>query len=168
MNKKTFIYVLFPLIGVTIVLLGFFALNQGIFGLLALNQDDSQAQKIIVDDLIDGSYYQNAPRDPLSISSIELNNDILNAKVSFSGGCKGHNFALIASRGFMESDPVQINVLLSHDAHNDLCEAWITEDLAFDLSPLKEAWQQAYQQTSGTIIIHLEGGEESISLTYDF
>ena len=156
------------LIGGIIVLMGLFALSQDILTLIALNQDDNQAQKIIIDDLIDGSYYQNAPRDPLSISSIELNNDILNAKVSFSGGCKGHDFALIASRGFMESDPVQINVLLSHDAHNDLCEAWITEDLAFDLSPLKEAWQQAYQQTSGTIIIHLEGGEESISLTYDF
>ncbi|MFX0063123.1 MAG: hypothetical protein ACFFC7_13175 [Candidatus Hermodarchaeota archaeon] len=165
--KTSFIYVLFPLIGVTIVLLGLFALNQDIFGLIALNQDDNQAQKIIIDNII-GSYYQIAPRDPLSINSIELNNDILKVKVSFGGGCKDHSFALIASRGFMESDPVQVNVLLSHDASNDLCEALITQDLAFDLSPLKEAWQQAYQQTSGTIIIHLEGGEESISLTYDF
>ncbi|MFX1536891.1 MAG: hypothetical protein ACFFDI_21955 [Promethearchaeota archaeon] len=153
------------LIGGIIVLMGLFALSQDILTLIALNQDDNQAQKIIIDNVI-GFYYQNAPRDPLSINSIELNNDILKVKVSFGGGCKEHNFALIASRGFMESDPVQVNVLLSHNANNDVCEALITQDLAFDLSPLKEAWQQVYQQTSGTITIHLEGSSEQLQYTF--
>ena len=38
----------------------------------------------------------------------------------------------------------------------------INEELNYNLTPLKNAWQQAYQNNSGTIIIWLEGFSESI------
>ena len=40
--------------------------------------------------------------------------------------------------GGPESDPVELNVFLAHDAHNDPCEAYPTERYAFDLPPLKK------------------------------
>ena len=57
-------------------------------------------------------------------------------------------------------------VLLSHEDNDDPCEAWITEEMVFNLLPLKKAWQEQYNEMSGTIIINLEGWEEQI--TYDF
>lgn len=115
--------------------------------------------------ILNDSYYQNASRDEYVFDSIEINYDMLTINVSYGGGCEEHKFSLIASSSFKESDPVQIDVVLSHNANNDTCEAWITEELAFDLSLLKEAWKQLYGE-SGTIIINLEGFDESIS--YEF
>lgn len=66
----------------------------------------------------------------------------------------------------MESYPVQVNVLLSHEDNDDPCDAWITEEMAFNLSPLKKAWQEQYNKISGKILINLQGWEEQI--IYDF
>ena len=106
-------------------------------------------------------------RDPTThINEIRIEGDLLQLTVSYSGGCEEHVFELIGTKNFMESEPVQVNIRLSHNANNDPCDALITEELIFNLSPLKEAWQDAYQQESGTIIINLEGFDESIS--YEF
>ncbi len=58
-----------------------------------------------------------------------------------------------------------VSYFISFD-NDDPCDGICAEELAFDLSPLKEKWQEAYQQNSGTIIIWLEGMEASIS--YEF
>lgn len=57
---------------------------------------------------------------------------------------------------FLESLPVKADVLLTHNANNDLCEALILQELKFDLSPLKEEYQTSYSdETNGSIIIRL-------------
>lgn len=169
-NKKNAIY---GLVMVAIIMTG------AVIGARVLSLDKPTMNNKIKDDnpnsdvstptdliIVDENYYQEAPRDPNTINSVELEEDILKLSVSYGGGCKEHEFALIITNNFMESNPVQINVLLSHNANDDLCEAYLTEELLFDLTPLKETWQQTYQQESGTIIIWLDGLEESI--VYDF
>jgi hypothetical protein len=52
----------------------------------------------------------------------------------------------------MESDPVQSESLLSH-VTEDTCEALVTEELTFDLLPLREFYQRIYGQGSGSISI---------------
>ena len=113
------------------------------------------------DIIIDDSYYQNASRDPVTINNVKNCDNILHVNVSYSGGCKEHEFQLIAS-SFMESEPVQVNVLLSHEDNDDLCDMWITENLGFNLLPLKKSWQHSSQEKSGTIVMNIEGWEESI------
>jgi len=113
------------------------------------------------DIIIDDSYYQNASRDPVTINDVKNYNNILHVNVSYGGGCEEHEFQLIAS-SFMESEPVQVNVLLSHEDNDDPCDAWITENLSFNLLPLKKAWQHSYQEKSGTIVMNIEGWEEPI------
>ena len=111
--------------------------------------------------IIDDSYYQNAPRNPVTINNMKLYKNILHLNVSYGGGCEKHEFLLIAS-SFMESEPVQVNVLLSHEDNDDPCDMWITENLDFNLLPLKKSWQHLYQQKSGTIVMNVEGWEQSI------
>jgi len=110
--------------------------------------------------------YQNAPRDPYTIENVDLKFDTLILNITYGGGCKTHEFALITTATFIESNPVQVNILLSHNANNDKCLALFYETMAFNLLALKKSWQEAYKETSGTIIIHLEGVEEPI--TYQF
>ncbi len=118
-----------------------------------------------MDIIIDDNDYKNAARDPFVFNNVTLNSNLLFLNVSYSGGCKEHIFRLIAS-SFMESYPVQVNVVLSHKDNDDPCDAWITEELIFNLLPLKNTYQKQYMETSGKIILNLEGWEKSI--TYEF
>ena len=125
------------------------------------NNNDSQ-KSIVLDDAL----FQSAPRDTsTNIITIKLEDGLLQINVTFSGGCEKHVFDLIGMTSFMESNPVQVNVVLSHN-NTDPCDSIVNESLTFDLSPLKELWQQYYHSDSGTIIIWFEGWEESI--LYEF
>jgi hypothetical protein len=141
-----------------IIALGFTSVT--VSGSLLLNQLGNQNhQQIILNDVS----FQNASRDLFSIESILIDGDIMRIKVAYSGGMKEHDFNLIGG-AFMESYPVQIIVVLSHDANGDVGEKLITENLTFDLSPLKQTYQQSYPEMSKKIVIHIEGE----MLTYSF
>ena len=59
--------------------------------------------------------------------------------------------------------PVEDYCEVEHpDGNGDACEAYPMEQLQFDLSDLKEAWQEAYKQDSGTIHINLEGWDKPV------
>ena len=111
--------------------------------------------------IIDDSYYQDTPKDPFTINKVRLFKNILYFDISYGGGCMEHDFQLIAS-SFMESEPVQINVLLSHEDNDDPCDMWITENLGFDLSSLKKSWQYQYQEKSGEITINIQDWSDLI------
>lgn len=105
--------------------------------------------------------------DAYTINAATLEGDTLRVNVSYSGGCETHAFTLVAEQRFLESFPVQLRVSLAHNANGDTCEAWITEDYHFDLTPIKEAYQKGYQKDTGTIVLRLKDAPPS-DLTYDF
>ena len=117
----------------------------------------SSTQNIIIDDLL----YQNAPRDPVTMNNIKLVKNSLYMNISYGGGCEEHEFTLIATT-FMESEPVQVNIILSHEDNDDPCDMWINENHSYNLLPLKKSWQLSYQAKSGSIVINIEGWNESI------
>ncbi|NIP43704.1 MAG: hypothetical protein GWO41_13230 [candidate division Zixibacteria bacterium] len=101
---------------------------------------------------IDTVHFSEMPPSDLMVDAFELkdasiNGDILTLTVSYSGGCKDHDFTLyMAPPAFMESYPVQANIYLEHQAYNDMCEAYITEDLQFNLRPIAEKYFLEYDQ----------------------
>jgi hypothetical protein len=121
----------------------------------------SSHQDIIIDDLL----YQSASRDPITINNIQLIVDVIRFNISYGGGCKEHKFQLI-STSFMESYPVQVNIILSHEDNEDPCDMWITETLTFNLLPLKELYKKSYYEKSGTIIMNIDEWNEP--LNYEF
>ena len=116
--------------------------------------------------IIDEYQYQNASRDPNDIKEFVLEGDILRLFVRYGGGCEEHDFALIGLGDWMNTNPVTTHMMLSHNAHGDMCKVYCGIDLFYDLSPLKDAWQQNFNKDSGTIIINIVGFEEPI--TYEF
>lgn len=107
-----------------------------------------------------------APTDGLQISTVAFMGDTLLVDVSYGGGCEEHDFGLCWDGSFAESDPVQIQAFISHDGHDDPCDALPSEQLAFDLVPLKQAWQDGYQSEHGSIEIHLAGWMDQILYSF--
>src|SRR5262245_21017429 len=77
--------------------------------------DTRTGQVIITQDASDPRW----PTDPVSINAAEVKGDSLWMTVSFSGGCRGHTFLLLADAAWMESYPVQTGVRLAHESNND-------------------------------------------------
>ncbi|MCG9129501.1 hypothetical protein JT359_18080 [Candidatus Poribacteria bacterium] len=105
--------------------------------------------------------------DPFKLNSAMIQDDLLKVSVSYSGGCKSHEFTLVASDEFLESDPVQLMASIVHDDNDDSCEAYPTEDYYFDLTPIKTMYQKAYRQDAGTIVINLKDNTDG-DLVYKF
>ena len=104
--------------------------------------------------------------DRYVLNVAKVTNDTLTLNVSYGGGCQTHQFTLVASDSFMESFPVQLRISLAHNANNDLCRAWLTENYHFDLTPIKTMYQEAYRQEAGTIILRLKDAPGE--LIYEF
>ena len=105
--------------------------------------------------------------DAYALNSATITDDLLNISASYSGGCKEHQFTLVVSEEFLESFPVQLHVSIAHDANNDKCEAYLTENYRFDLTPIKTMYQNAYRQEAGTIILRLKDAPDG-DLVYEF
>lgn len=75
--------------------------------------------------------------DPFKMDSAYLDDDWLMIRVSYSGGCRDHEFKLwrLPPNAL---DPPPVELALSHEANGDMCEAYITRWLVFSLVPLRE------------------------------
>ncbi len=87
--------------------------------------------------VISADEYQSAPNDHLTINSLELNKDCLTINFS-SGGCSGDTWELklIDAEVILLSIPPQRSLRLSLK-NEELCEAYITKEIAFDISKLQ-------------------------------
>ena len=90
--------------------------------------------------------------DDYVLNAVAIVGDALMLNVSYGGGCSMHRFTLVASETFMESSPVQLAVLLAHDANGDACKAWLTEDYRFDLRVIRDRYREAYGRGPGEVV----------------
>lgn len=105
-------------------------------------------------------------RDPVEIGNSLVRDDELVVEVTYGGGCREHEFTMVFSDTFLESDPVQSVALLAHDAGGDTCEALIAVTLVADLRALRNLWRRSYQAESGTIVIRTDLDHPGVR--YDF
>ena len=105
------------------------------------------------------------PQDALTIEDAVINENMLTLTVRYGGGCGFVRFELFGDGMFMESNPVQANILLSFK-DEDSCKALRTTELEFDLSKLATLYRTHYQTTAGTIILRLRDFSDPV--TYSF
>ena len=120
------------------------------------------------DIIIDKDLHVDAHRDPVTINDAKIILNRLIFNISYGGGCQNHDFLLIGTGEYAESYPVQTQILLSHNSNNDTCLAFFTRFITFDLTPLKQHYQNVYNEGSATIVLHIDGGNGGISLNYTF
>ncbi len=108
--------------------------------------------------IVDAMLYENAPRDEFLFDHVEITDDSMRISIQYGGGCGNIEVKLIDSETLMESLPVQRFIRLSL-RDEDPCEALITEDFTFDLSPVQDT---SYDK----IILHLDGWEPELVYEY--
>jgi hypothetical protein len=161
MSKKMILYLLFPMLG----WIAFY----GCFSDIGSNQQDQDQYDFLYEDcgeiLIDETAYNTAQVDPFEIEYAYIKDDTLNVIVKYGGGCGFADFELITNGFFMESHPVQLNMILSL-TDDDPCEALIQRQVCYDISQLAVLYNDSYQTNEGTIILHLNNYDSELS--YDF
>lgn len=71
-----------------------------------------------------------------SINNVKRVGDFLQINLSYSGGCKIHDFEIIWDGIVYTDEPCHMNLLLIHNANNDTCEALITGTVVVNLEEL--------------------------------
>ena len=77
--------------------------------------------------------------------------DTLTVTLSRGGGCKDHDFTLVAAPEFREKDPVELAFTIVHDNMGDMCEAYLTDEVEFDLTKIKDLYEAAYPESDGVV-----------------
>lgn len=80
--------------------------------------------------------YAAPDRVDFKIDSGSVKNGLLTLYVRYSGGCKEHNFRLIANNYIKKSLPPQTELFLEHDSNNDSCYRPLEKVIIFNLSKL--------------------------------
>lgn len=83
--------------------------------------------------------------DPFTLKHVSLEGAIMKLGVNYSGGCHSHEFRLFMSPPvFQESFPVQAKLWLQHENDDDPCDAIVSDELAFDISPILDLYRKQY------------------------
>ncbi len=104
---------------------------------------------------------RNLPSDSFRLEEAKIVGDCLVLTVQYSGGCQSHDFFL----SLVPTLTAQPVVTLAHDAHGDMCEAWITDKRSFDLTPLQSPGSH---QTTFLLTLHMENAPFSKEFTYHY
>lgn len=117
--------------------------------------DDASTAGNVVFSPVGADFTATWGTDEYELNTAAVKGDTLAVSLSFSGGCRMHRFTLVAAEVFMESDPVQLEVDIAHDADGDPCEAYPTQDYHFILDSIKARYKASYGAGEGTIVLRL-------------
>jgi hypothetical protein len=94
-----------------------------------------------------------------SIDEMKIDGDILLIDVSYSGGCKDHDFKAYFNGMYIKTSPMKAKVFIVHTNNDDNCRALIKQTLRFNLKPVRSG-------DRGMLIIMLNNTEKT--LTYEY
>ena len=107
--------------------------------------------------------------DSYTLGQVAIVGDTLRATISFGGGCRIHEVTLVLSNAFTMTDPVRLEATLTHNANDDPCEAWLTEDHEFDLAAVRELYSVNGSQGGGSVMLVLCAADGTVrELLYEF
>ena len=135
--------------------------------IISISKDDVSPNEVNTGRVVITDADGNWGTDEYYLDAVAITDDTLRLTVSYSGGCEPHEFTLVTSGAFLESSPVQLAISVAHNANDDPCEAFPTEDYYFDLTDIKALYQEVYQQDAGSIILLLENAPNG-QLVYQF
>lgn len=94
------------------------------------------------------SNYDSLARDPIYLHEAFVDGNCLQIKFSYSGGCKKHTIDLARMHPWTASSSTIPTFEIRHNANDDMCEAYFTKELRFDLSVLKKEGKKEFVLTA--------------------
>lgn len=93
--------------------------------------------------------YDSLARDPIYLHEAFVDGDCLHIKLSYSGGCQEHTIDLARMHPWCGTPPLPPPTFeIRHNANGDLCEAFFTKELRYNLTPLKEEGTENFVLTA--------------------
>jgi len=74
-----------------------------------------------------------------------IQNEILEIRLTYSGGCAQHQFTLYTAQQYQKSLPPKLPLFLMHDTGGDACREIKQETLLFNIEDLKYEGQKTVQ-----------------------
>src|SRR5690606_7106424 len=96
----------------------------------------------------DSNIIDSLANDPVVIQEAFVDGNCLQIKVSYSGGCKEHTLDLVCVQDSVFDNSFTPVFEMSHNANGDMCEAYFTKELRFDLTPLKQEGKKEFVLTA--------------------
>lgn len=118
------------------------------------NAEVSEAKPIQVVELL-----PNDSGDAYTLRSTSVYGSVLEIVLTYSGGCKEHEFNLMTTGAIMKSMPPQMEIMLYHKGNEDFCRALVTDTVRFDLGAIKP-------EGSGSLILRLQHYNDRIVYNY--
>ena len=104
---------------------------------IGCKEDESEVLESNCPEITLNNYNTIWTDDYYIINEVSVNDlEELELNISHSGGCQEHEYLLLQEPVFCGTPPIYITIMLSHNANEDACEAWITRDLCFDISSI--------------------------------
>jgi len=104
--------------------------------------------------------YDSLSWDPVYINEAVVDDNHLEINLSYGGGCRRHTIDLARIHS-LNPDSGEIPLFeIRHNANGDMCEAYITKDVCFDLTKLK------IQGIDEFTLFANQGGEENYLMTF--
>ncbi|MBU0984663.1 MAG: hypothetical protein KKA42_12375 [candidate division Zixibacteria bacterium] len=102
------------------------------------------------------------------LDSLSIIGDTLTFNAQYSGGCVNHYFLLYMSPAYIaQSTPAQVDLYLKHTSAEDPCDALITQTVHFDISPIKQYYQQLYGHIGDIrLVLHHPKSSVTSSIIY--
>lgn len=94
------------------------------------------------------SNYDSLARDPVLLHEAFVDGNCLQMKISYSGGCREHTIDLARMHPWIPGTSSVPVFEIRHNANGDLCEAWFTRELRFDLTPIKKEGKKEFALTA--------------------
>ena len=108
----------------------------------------------------------DTPFDGLVINDVTLDGDTLTVDVAYSGCGPGHPLGGCWDGNFDESAPVQTGLSIAHDNLGEVCEAFPSDSVDIDLTPMRDAYLESYGGDGGEIDISIPGWDTSVLYSF--
>ncbi len=145
-----------------LLLITVFTIGTGSCKLCKKNKDESNSTlttPVVEKLIVQKGFTSPTDNDPISITSVSVEGNILKIAVDYSGGCEKHEFKLYFDGNYKKSMPAKASFILVHDNKGDQCRSIVNETLTFDISPAQYTGQNE-------IMVSVDGLMNEVSYKY--
>ncbi len=146
MKLKRLIFII-----LTLFLLSFSCGNKKEVAHTEIKQDETKKEELVTEipkAIIVSNWEEYREGSPVNIESANIDKNIIEIDINYSGGCAEHEFILIGQEAVMKSLPPQRIIKLYHKPVEDDCRELIQQKLKFDIS--------AFKYSTNEIVLRLE------------
>lgn len=110
------------------------------------------------------------PSDDWDLVSGELEGDTLVLRIQHAGGCRDHEYWLLAVDDWIrlpDAGPTPtygVPLRLAHEAHGDPCEALLSPTLRFGLGPLRAAFRSTHGPGPARLLLQITDGRDGFAI----